>query len=219
MAEATATGTATSPAALLTGAADPAVKPAEGIAQSQETKPADPAKTEVKPADPAKTEAKPAEGAPEKYEDFKFPEGITADPAAVTEFTGLAKELNLSQAAAQRLLDLQSKLTGAAAKAEADAWDTTIQGWVTSAKADKEFGGAKFDENLAIANKFLAKHGTPALNEALVATGVGNHPEFIRLLVRAGRATGEDGKLLTGSAPNKGDDILGAMYPTHQATK
>jgi len=49
------------------------------------------------------------EGAPEKYEAFKVPEGVTIDETAATEFGALAKELNLTQENAQKLVDYQIK--------------------------------------------------------------------------------------------------------------
>src|SRR5262245_60440079 len=48
-------------------------------------------------------QAKP--GAPEKYE-FKAPEGVTLDTGLVNDFTPLAKELGMSQDAAQKVVDL-----------------------------------------------------------------------------------------------------------------
>ena len=45
------------------------------------------------------------QGAPEKYEDFKMPEGTELDAEVSTAFQGVAKELNLSQDQAQGFLD------------------------------------------------------------------------------------------------------------------
>ncbi len=53
-------------------------------------------------------EEKPA-GAPEQYEAFKVPEGVTIDETAATEFGTLARELNLTQENAQKLVDYQIK--------------------------------------------------------------------------------------------------------------
>lgn len=45
------------------------------------------------------------QGAPEKYEDFKMPEGTELDAEVGAAFQGVAKELNLSQEQAQGFLD------------------------------------------------------------------------------------------------------------------
>lgn len=134
-------------------------------------------------------------GAPEKYEDFKPPEGIQFDPEIVTEAQGVFKELGLSQEKAQKLVDLQGKMMTKAASAQTKVWDDLTGGWAKSLLVDKEFGGVKYEENRATANKVIAKFGgkeTPALVEALTTTKMGDHPELFRLLFRIGTAMSED---------------------------
>ena len=73
------------------------------------------------------------------------------------------------------------------------AWGTAIRaGWFEASKSDKEFGGDKLEANLGIAKKALDTFGTPELNKLLVSTGLGNHPELIRLMFKAGKALSED---------------------------
>ena len=64
--------------------------------------------------------------------------------------------------------------------------------WFEASKSDKEFGGEKLEQNLGIAKKALDTFGSPELNQLLVSTGLGNHPEVIRMMYRAGKAIGED---------------------------
>src|SRR5262245_53151779 len=54
---------------------------------------------------------KPPVVAPEKYEDFKVPEGYTLDGEVGKEASAMFKELNLPQEAAQRLVDFYVKQT------------------------------------------------------------------------------------------------------------
>jgi hypothetical protein len=131
-------------------------------------------------------------GAPENYEDFKLPEGMEIDKVGMEKFTPLAKELNLTQDQAQKLVDIQTAALAEANEAAQEAWDATQTKWREAAENDKEYGGDKFDANVASAMKFLKALGTPELMQALADTGVGNHPEFIRLCVRAGNAISED---------------------------
>lgn len=155
---------------------------------------------------------KPAEtaavaGAPESY-DFKAPDGQTYDPDVLASFSEAAKEGNLTQEAAQKLVDKMAPTL----KSRQDAQVKTIQdGWLASSKADAEFGGPKLQENLATANKALAHFapnnpdGTPsALRKLLDDTRMGNHPEVIRLLVKVGQTLKED--TFVGGAPPAGDD-------------
>jgi hypothetical protein len=146
-------------------------------------------------------EKKP-EGAPEKYEDFKLPEGVRADETALAGFKTVAKELNLTQEQAQKLVTLQAE-TVAKAQAQAQSdWKKIEDGWIASAKADKEIGGADFDKNVGLANRAIqtfAGENTAKFVEALKGTGLGNHPEMIRFLVNVAKGTGED-KLVGGEA-------------------
>lgn len=131
-------------------------------------------------------------GAPEKYGDFKLAEGVEMDKAMLEGFLPVAKELGLSQEQAQKLVDFQSQYVAHAQKAQQEAWDTMQADWVKAAKSDKEIGGPAFNDTVGFASKAIAKFGTPELKAALDATGVGNHPEFIRVFAKIGKAMSED---------------------------
>lgn len=139
-------------------------------------------------------------GAPESYEAFKMPDGVEVDTAMLAEFQPVAKELNLDQAGAQKLVDLYTKASAQMAERQQKVWADTQDKWVADAKADKEYGGEKFNENVAIAKKAIDAFGTPELKEALAATGAGNHPEFIRFCMRVGKGLAEDKFVSAGSA-------------------
>lgn len=193
-AAATPPGATAAPAA---PAAPAAAAPAQGNAT-----PAEPAAA-AKPAEGASTEAQPAQpaGAPEKYE-FQAPEGVNFDPAVVDKFSAVAKELNLSQEAAQKVL---SEVGPAMAAAQQKAQAEMVASWETEAKADKEFGGENFERNLAIAKQGQAFIGTPALAQFLEQTKLGSHPEVIRLFFKVGQAIAEDTHVPGGARPAGGD--------------
>ncbi|MDQ0628066.1 hypothetical protein QFZ44_000642 [Pantoea agglomerans] len=135
---------------------------------------------------------KKPEGAPEAYE-FKAPEGGELDKEAVAQFEPIARELNLSQEQAQKLVDLYgSKVMPQLMKQQADTWQKQIADWGTAAKDDAEIGGDKFDGNLTRAKQAMDKFATPQLREFLETTGMGNHPELIRVFVKVGAAMSED---------------------------
>ncbi|WP_210515157.1 peptidase [Pantoea ananatis] len=137
-------------------------------------------------------EQKKPEGAPEAYE-FKAPEGSELDKAAVEQFEPIARELNLSQEQAQKLVDLYgTKVMPQLMKQQADTWQKQIADWGTAAKDDAEIGGDKFDGNLTRAKQAMDKFATPQLREFLETTGMGNHPELIRVFVKVGAAMSED---------------------------
>ena len=144
---------------------------------------------------------KPA-GAPEAYTDFTLADGLTLDPEFIGEFTPLAMELNLPQEQAQKLVDIASRMMLKQAAACQEAYRATTEGWTVASKADKEYGGAKFADSIAVAQRALNSFATPELKEALNTTGLGNHPEMIRLMVRIGTAMKEDG-IVTGTTPTQ----------------
>lgn len=169
-------------------AAAPAPAPAAAPAPAPAAAPA------AAPAGDAPKDA-PA-GAPEKYEDFKSAEGVALDPAVMGQFSEVAKELNLPQDKAQMVLDkmlpkMQAR-QGEQVKEFYSDIGGTPDGWVAAAQADKEFGGDKLKENLALAVKARDAFGSPELTKLLNKTGLGNHPEIIRAFYRAGKAIGED---------------------------
>lgn len=133
-----------------------------------------------------------AEGAPEKYEDFTVPEGITVDEKQASEFGDLARELNLTQEQAQKLVDFEVNRIKGKAEADAETWATMRSDWLEEAKADKAIGGANFEENVEKGKAALKQFGTPELTEVLETFGIGNHVEVIRFAARVADEIGED---------------------------
>ena len=169
---------------------DGAAKPeTEGAAQKPDAEGEKP--NAEKTGDKKDGDKKP-EGAPEAYE-FKAPEGAELDKDAVAQFEPIARELNLSQEQAQKLVDLYgSKVMPQLMKQQADTWQKQVADWGTAAKEDAEIGGDKFDGNLTRAKQAMDKFATPQLREFLETTGMGNHPELIRVFVKVGAAMSED---------------------------
>lgn len=155
------------------------------------------------------TDPKPTEPVvPESYE-LKMPDGVQLDSAAAEEFTAIAKELKLDQAAAQKLADIGAKM----ATRQAEAHAQLVETWTEQVKADKEIGGDKLDENLGIARKAIDTFGSPELKALLNSTGMGNHPEVVKLAFKVGKAISED-RFVTGSPKgNASNDPAKKMFP------
>jgi hypothetical protein len=167
--------------------------------QTQTTQTQTPPAAETTATTTTTTETAAPAAAPEKYA-FTAPEGTTYDSEVLEAFTGAAKEANLTQDAAQKLIE---KMAPALAARQVDQVKAIHQEWHTASSADKEFGGEKLAENLGVARKALDNFGTPQLRTLLDETGLGNHPEVIRLLFRAGKAISED-KFVGGAPGGKG---------------
>lgn len=213
-------------AAAVTASAAPATAQAATSQQATEQQPA----ASTAPAAGTEGEARPADKptAPEQYE-FKAPEGVKLDDAVVAEFSAVAKELGLPQDAAQKVIDkLAPKIAAQNAQAFEAAIKSASDSWINAAKSDKEFGGEKLSENLAVAKKALDRFGTPELRKLLGAydpttnpqgTGLGNHPEIIRAFTRAGRAISEDKFVAGATSPQRGENRNAAksLYPNQPA--
>lgn len=158
-------------------------------------------------AEQTKDEGEKPEGAPEQYE-WAAPEGVTLDESVMGSLSEVAKELNLSQDAAQKLVD---KMAPAMAQRQAAQVQAMQAEWRESSSGDAEFGGAKLAENMAVAKKALDAFATPEFRQLLEQTGMGNHPEVIRTFYRAGKAISEDG-LVSGSAPKAPRDAR-SLFP------
>jgi hypothetical protein len=185
-------------------AAQPAAAPAEKPAGGTDPKPADkPAEGEA-----PKPDDKPT--VPEKYE-FTPPEGTQLNPEVISKFEGVARELGLSQDAAQKVVDAMAPQLAAAQTAQFESIKT---GWADSARTDKEFGGDKLPENLAVAKKALDTFGTPELRTLLNDTGLGNHPEIIRAFYRAGQKISGSNFVPGGASSSSDKSAAAVLYPT-----
>jgi hypothetical protein len=163
----------------------------------------------------ARTEEAAKFAAPEKYGDFKFPEGYKPQDEYLGKFQTLAKNIGLKQDGAQQLVDLFGEMHQGLVKSHAAEGEALLTAWKEAAKTDKEYGGAEFDKNIGLANKVFEKFGSPALKTLLDSTGFGSNPEVLRLAIKIGRAIGED-NLVSGNSAGGSDkpDPLKVMFPT-----
>ncbi|MEP9339133.1 peptidase [Enterobacter kobei] len=154
----------------------------------QDDKPAD----GEKPADKPDDKEQKQDGAPEKYE-FKAGEGFELDTEALKDFEPVARELNLTNEQAQKLVDAYPKILAGVQQRQAEAWQAQTEQWAADVKADKEIGGDKLTANLSVAQRALDLFGTPELKTYLNDTGLGNHPDLVKAFVKIGKAMSEDG--------------------------
>jgi hypothetical protein len=153
-------------------------------------------------ADKAAKAAAELIGAPEAY-DVKAPEGMTFDKDVFDAVAGDLKDMDLSNAAAQKLVDLYgSKVVPLLTQREAERAEaaqleraaTIRKEWATEARADPEIGGANFDQTVdacaQVWDRFGIKKGE-GIRQLLDESGLGNHPDMLRFLSRVSKGTGE----------------------------
>ena len=170
-------------------------KPApDAVAQATETKAAD--------------EKPKARNAPEQY-DLKTTNGEVFDSGVLSAFTSVAKELDLSNESAQKVLDKVAPALEARTNQQ-------IQGmwsqFASETKADKEIGGDKLPETLANAHKALDALASPELRKLLVESPIGSHREMLRFLAKAGKAISAD-SFVNGANKAPEQDLAKRMYP------
>ena len=164
-------------------------------------------------ADAGKVEGTKAGDVPETYT-LTLPEGFEAaglDQVQAT-FVPVARELGLSNDAAQKLVDLYGQQVQAIGQQQAEAWQQQVEAWRTEAQADPEIGGAKLPDAIANGKRVLQQFGDKALTTWIEDTHLGDHPAFLRFMDRVGRAIKEDSIVI--SRPGGADErsIADKMY-------
>lgn len=172
-------------------------------------------------------EAEASTGAPESYEAFTVPDGYVLEGARLESTQTLFKEVGLSQANAQKLIDAFVSADGENATALQElaeqARQSRIEGWGKEAETQL---GDKYAPTLEQAK--AAYNGlrteAPELYEAVHKAfahdgeGWGNHPAMIQLLAFYGRKLNGDSIPGLGGSTAGGRELSTAerMYPGMQ---
>lgn len=181
--------------------------PAPAETPAAETAPAEPTVVEGEPkAEEAKAEEPKVEGAaepakeaaaePEKptYGEFKFPEGVKADPDQLKAFTDVLGTVDVrTQEGAQTLLDLHTKAlqdtVAAVHQQGADAFQNMRRDWrenfykQAGNRADTMANDAKW----AIQDLFPKTDERKAFTDLLAATGAGDNYSMVNALAKVAR--------------------------------
>ncbi len=170
-------------------------------------------------------EAPPEKHAPEEYADFTFPDAFKLESQDLTEFKSFAREQDLTQEQAQKVLDFAGPKIRQMIEQPYKAWNDLQTKWQEEVRTDPEIGGTKYEQSVREAgNVFVLGESNPfvkseseakALREALNTTGAGNNPAIVKLFVKMGRLLAEP-EHLSGKPALQGrqDSLLNSMYPT-----
>jgi len=161
-----------------------------------------------KDGDEAKPEGEKKEGEdgdaaePEPF-NLTAPEGFeTIDADALAAASPILRELGVTDdAQAQEVVGkfapIVQGMVERALTASQESLVTAIAernaAWAEEARNDPEIGGNpdRFAENMTHAARFRDAMGTEALRKFFKESGVGNHPEMVRMFVKAGKLIGE----------------------------
>lgn len=143
---------------------------------------------------------------------FTAPEGVELDKSATAELVAIFNDEKLSpQERAQKLVDLELKRQNDQVAQHA----ATVATWVDAVRADKDIGGEKLAENLAVAKKALAlapPDVLPELKQLLDVSGFGNHLAFVKWMHAVGKQLSEP-RLAQGRTGGDATPIAQRMYP------
>lgn len=137
------------------------------------------------------------------------PEGLTITDNVMSTFNELANELELPEEGAQKIVD---KIAPIISQNQEKQVEELKAGWLEQAQTDKEIGGDKLEANIAQAEKAQEQYFAPEFKAFLDKSGLGNHPEMIRGLMKVGATLSED-KIVNGGAPSGETDAADALFP------
>lgn len=132
---------------------------------------------------------------------IKLPDGALLDKASIDRLTEVATAKGITTEAAQAVAELMDKALVDSKAAQDAEYQQMRNDWLAAIKSDAEMGGAKFDANTAKATQVLDRFASPELRAALNNSGLGEFPEFMRMLVKIGAAMGEDGEMIRAGSP------------------
>ena len=133
---------------------------------------------------------------PEKY-DLKLSEDSILEASALDRIAAVAKAQGLTQEEATAFLKNQEEDVQNYINEMKDVWKK-------QAISDKEIGGEKLNENVALASRVIDRYASPELKTVFNKTGYGNHPELVRMFVRIGREMGNDKAIVPGAQGSSG---------------
>lgn len=146
-----------------------------------------------------------------EYTDFVIPKGVEINNELLDSFKSIAKELKLTQEQAQKLVDLQINEIQRIDELNKKAFN---EARLEYQKEVKKMYGDKLDNELSYGAKaidnLLSKEEAIEFREFLNISGLGDNPQFVKMLVDVGKLISED-KIVIGVNNNskKSDaDIL-----------
>lgn len=162
-------------------------------------------------------------GSPEAYDykEVKLPEGSQLDKEMLKEFDALNKETNLSQAQANKYMELGIKLAQKNAGNLPDILQQVTQAKITqyqqALNTDKEICGGdknKLNAYLDVADRGYTALASDGLKKVLAENGLNYHPEVIKLFHKLGERVGDDkvfnAKIPAGAQQDAADILYGS---------
>ena len=162
-------------------------------------------------------------GSPESfdYSEIKLPENMVLDEEMVEKFNPIAKELNLSNKSANKLMKLAVELTSKQTAKFEDLATQIVEAeqnsYLQLLNTDKELNGyseEEYSQYLTTANLGVKSVATQGFKDLIKHKGLTNHPEFIKTFHAIGKLCKGDSipdvKNPVGATPNAADILYGS---------
>lgn len=140
-------------------------------------------------------------GSPEQfdYSEVQLPQGMELDKNMLGKFEPIAKEFNLSNKSANKLMNLAVELvaknTPNAENLATQIQQTEAESYVQLLNTDKELNGytqEEYGNYLKVANQGVKSFATQGFMDLIKAKGLTNHPDFIKTFHAIGKICSND---------------------------
>ena len=148
--------------------------------------------------------------------ELKLPENSLLDQSKVNEVIAYAKAKGLSNEQAQDLLNREDATLKTFLDAQNEQLAKTSQEWKQQAMSDKEIGGPEFNKNVELAHRAIKQYGNETLINYLNESGLGNHPDVVRMFMRIGKAMADDKIITSTSKSTVSKSLEEVFYPGNQ---
>ena len=149
---------------------------------------------------------------PDSYT-LELTDGTHLDKEDLGRVQEYAKQHKLTQDEAASVLDHENRVVQSVMDRKVNEFKAEAEKWVTELRNDKELGRDNFNESMELASRFIKAYAPPDFIPQLTASGYANHPDFVRMIVKASKELGE-GKFINakGVEPKKPKSIADRMY-------
>ena len=156
---------------------------------------------------------------PENSFTLTLKENSLLDENHLESLESFAKANNFNQEKADELYKTAEEILEKNTAKQAASEDSKVENWLSDSKNDPEFGRESWDNNSKKIYDFYQKHSTKELSELLNDTGIGNHPEVLRLFYRLSKIhdsysdKGEEDVYVANKPASQFQSIEQLMYP------
>lgn len=158
--------------------------------------------SQAQPSADSKTTTESPEVKPVEYK-LALPKDSVLEPQSVEKIASFAKERGLSNEQAQAVLDQMNADRSAFVESQKSELVAKSKQWVEQIRTDKELGGDNFNKTVESAKRVVDKYASDSFKAILDSTGLGNHPELVKLFYKISKEMEPDSLVLSSAAPAK----------------